>query len=40
MLGGLPTGRTGFPLHCRLRYFDPERQRTDLRLPLGPLAND
>ena len=27
MLGGLPTGRVGFPLHCRLRYFDPERQR-------------
>ena len=27
MLGGLPTGRTGFPLHCRLRYFDPARQR-------------
>ena len=27
MLGGLPTGRVGFPLHCRLRYFDPERRR-------------
>jgi len=27
MLGGLPTGRTGFPLHCRLRYFDPEGRR-------------
>ena len=27
MLGGLPTGRIGFPLHCRLRYFDPERRR-------------
>jgi hypothetical protein len=23
MLGGLPTGRVGYPLHCRLRYFDP-----------------
>lgn len=27
MLGGLPTGRVGFPLHCRLRYFDPVRRR-------------
>ena len=27
MLGGLPTGRIGYPLHCRLRYFDPERRR-------------
>lgn len=27
MLGGLPTGRLGFPLHCRLRYFDPDRRR-------------
>ena len=30
MLGGLPTGRTGFPLHCRLRYFDPQRRRAGL----------
>ena len=27
MLGGLPTGRVGSPLYCRLRYFDPARQR-------------
>jgi len=27
MLGGLPTGRDGYPLHCRLRYFDPIRRR-------------
>ena len=27
MLGGLPTGRAGYPLHCRLRYFDPARRR-------------
>jgi hypothetical protein len=27
MLGGLPTGRVGFPLHCQLRYFDPARRR-------------
>ena len=30
MLGGLPTGRTGYPLHCRLRYFDPQRRRAGL----------
>jgi hypothetical protein len=27
MLGGLPTGRVGSPLYCRLRYFDPDNQR-------------
>ena len=27
MLGGLPAGREGHPLHARLRYFDPERSR-------------
>ena len=27
MLGGLPTGRVGYPLHCRVRYFDPARRR-------------
>jgi hypothetical protein len=30
MLGGLPTGRIGFPLHARLRYFDPARNRAGL----------
>jgi hypothetical protein len=30
MLGGLPTGRDGYPLHCRLRYFDPARQRAGI----------
>lgn len=30
MLGGLPTGRAGYPLHCRLRYFDPERRRAGI----------
>jgi hypothetical protein len=30
MLGGLPTGRVGYPLHCRLRYFDPARRRPGL----------
>ena len=27
MLGGLPTGRNGFPLHARFRYFDADLQR-------------
>ena len=27
MLGGLPPGRQGHPLHARVRYFDPERRR-------------
>ena len=30
MLGGLPTGRTGGPLHARLRYFDPNRRRAGI----------
>ena len=30
MLGGLPTGHSGYPLHCRVRYFDPERRRAGL----------
>jgi hypothetical protein len=30
MLGGLPTGWVGYPLHCRLRYFDPARGRAGL----------
>jgi hypothetical protein len=30
MLGGMPTGRSGCPLHCRLRYFDPARRRAGL----------
>ena len=38
MLGGLPTGRTGFPLHCRLRYFDPERHRAGLPEEVGALV--
>jgi hypothetical protein len=28
--GGLPTGREVHALHCRLRYFDPERRRAGL----------
>jgi hypothetical protein len=30
MLGGLPTGRDGAPLYCRLRYFDPARRRAGI----------
>jgi hypothetical protein len=30
MLGGLPTGRVGYPVHCWLRYFDSVRQRAGL----------
>jgi hypothetical protein len=30
MLGGLPAGRLGFPLHCRVRYFDPARRRAGI----------
>ena len=29
-MGGAPLGRRGFPLHCRLRYFDPGRRRPGL----------
>jgi hypothetical protein len=38
MLGGLPTGRVGYPLHCRLRYFDPGRQRPGLAEDVGALV--
>lgn len=30
MLGGIPTGRVGGPLHCRLRYFNPEKRRAGI----------
>ena len=26
MLGGMPVGRIGYPLHCRVRYFDLQRR--------------
>ncbi len=39
MLGGLPTGRTGYPLHCRLRYFDPARRRAGLPEDVGALVD-
>jgi len=39
MLGGLPTGRLGFPLHCRLRYFDPERRRAGIPEDVAALVD-
>ena len=38
MLGGIPTGRVGSPLHCRLRYFDPERRRAGVPEDVGALV--
>ena len=38
MLGGIPTGRVGYPLHCRLRYFDPDRRRAGLPEDVGALV--
>jgi len=39
MLGGLPTGRVGSPLHCRLRYFDPARQRAGIPQDVAALVD-
>jgi hypothetical protein len=39
MLGGIPTGRVGFPLHCRLRYFDPARQRAGIPQDVAALVD-
>jgi hypothetical protein len=39
MLGGLPTGRVGYPLHCRLRYFDPARRRAGLPTDVAALVD-
>ena len=38
MLGGLPTGRDGHSLHCRLRYFDADRRRAGLPPDVGALV--
>tara|TARA_B100000686_G_C16793662_1_gene980613 strand:- start:2165 stop:3967 length:1803 start_codon:yes stop_codon:yes gene_type:complete len=38
MLGGLPTGRDGHALHCRLRYFDADRRRAGLPEDVGALV--
>ena len=40
MLGGLPTGRTGGPLHCRLRYFDPEQRRAGVPPDVAALVEN
>ena len=40
MLGGLPTGRVGYPLHCRLRYFDPERRRAGIPEDVAALVEE
>ena len=39
MLGGLPTGRAGSPLYCRLRYFDPARQRAGIPEDVAALVD-
>ena len=39
MLGGLPTGRVGYPLHCRLRYFDPDRRRAGIPEDVAALVD-
>ena len=39
MLGGLPTGREGYALHCRVRYFDPSRRRAGLPPDVGALVD-
>jgi hypothetical protein len=38
MLGGLPTGNAGHPLHCRVRYFDPARRRPGMPEDVGALV--
>ena len=40
MLGGLPTGRVGFPLHCRLRYFDPDSRRAGIPKDVAALVEE
>jgi hypothetical protein len=38
MLGGLPTGRDGSPLHARLRYFDPVNRRAGIPADVAALV--
>lgn len=40
MLGGMPTGHLGHPLHCRFRYFDPERLRPGMPEDVGALVEE
>ena len=39
MLGGLPTGRMGSPLHCRVRFFEPERRRAGIPEDVAALVD-
>ena len=39
MLGGIPTGRVGGPLHARLRYFDPAQQRAGIPQDVAALVD-
>ncbi|WP_397571319.1 hypothetical protein [Schlesneria sp. T3-172] len=40
MLGGLPPGRSGSALFCRLRYFDPEKRRAGLPDGVAALVDE
>ena len=39
MLGGIPIRRRGVPLHCRVRYFDPERRRAGIPEDVAALVD-
>ena len=39
MLGGYEPRHYGFPLHCRLRYFDPERRRPGIPPAVAALVD-
>ena len=40
MLGGMPTGHFGHPLHCRFRYFDPARVRPGMPEDVAALVEE
>lgn len=40
MLGGMPTGHLGHPLHCRFRYFDPAHVRPGMPEDVGALVEE
>ena len=40
MLGGLAPGRLGFPLHCRLRSFDADKQRAGIPEDVAALVEE
>ena len=39
MLGGYEPRHYGFPLHCRLRYFDPTRRRSGMPPAVAALVD-